>query len=316
MRKPLIIVSGLRALEAEQVLPWLMNSKRPMYIEATSRLRGHFELENFEVRGGDKSISRLDFDSVIRIGNVPTVRYWRDLEKNDLPVHNFSNIEFSGIPRVPRVQPLKELASLATDFEPWSEDERRLDRERMQWREKLLREFPLSEPAWMNWLSLKISKQARVLLGNSLPIREWDFAASTESARDIFANRGTNGIDGLISTFAGLAREEGENWALIGDLSALYDLSGPWALRVRPISNFNLVVINNGGGQIFNRMFRNPLFLNEHALRFDGWAGMWDMDYVQLNEPRELGVAQGPRIIEILPQGAQTEAFWNAWEKV
>lgn len=314
MNKPLILVSGLRANEAEQVLPWLMKCERPMYFEATSRLRGHFELEKFTVRGGDKSISGLDFDSVIRIGNVPTLRYWRDLEKNDLPVHNFSNIEFSGLPRVQQVQPLRELASLTTDFEPWSETERRADRELAERREKLLREFPLSEPAWVNWLSSKISKQARVLLGNSLPIREWDFAASSEATRDIYANRGTNGIDGLVSTFAGLAREDGENWAVIGDLSALYDLSGPWALRARPVRDLNIVIINNGGGQIFNRMFRNPLFINEHSLRFDGWAGMWDMDYIQLNEPRELGTALGPRVIEILPLATQTEAFWNAWE--
>ncbi len=72
------------------------------------------------------------------------------------------------------------------------------------------------------------------------------------------------------------------------------------------------MVINNGGGQIFNRMFRNPLFLNSHDLRFGDWAKMWALDYRPLSVPSTL--SSGRQVIEILPDANQTEAFWKAWE--
>jgi 2-succinyl-5-enolpyruvyl-6-hydroxy-3-cyclohexene-1-carboxylate synthase len=164
----------------------------------------------------------------------------------------------------------------------------------------------------MEWLSRQIPAGARLFLGNSLPVREWDFAAGPGATRDVSANRGTNGIDGLISTFIGAAKEQGPNWAVIGDLSLMYDMSGPWALRQRPLADFNLAVINNGGGQIFHRMFRNPLFLNGHDLHFGDWAKMWSLEYARLGKPAPL--KNGKQLIEILPDAGQTESFWRAWE--
>jgi 2-succinyl-5-enolpyruvyl-6-hydroxy-3-cyclohexene-1-carboxylate synthase len=311
MKRPLVIVSGLNEREAAEVLPVLERLRRPLCIEATSRLRGHEHLVEFELQGRDWSIPHLDFDGVIRVGNVPTLRYWRDLETSDLPVWNFSNIPFSGMPREQVVRRLNELPDMK--FEEWDSEERARDRELGDKRTALFQKFPLSEPAWINRLSLQIPSSARVFLGNSLPIREWDFAAHSGAARDIFANRGTNGIDGLISTFAGCAREMGPNWAIIGDLSAMYDLSGPWALRQRPVDEFNLVIINNAGGQIFHRMFRNPMFINKHNVGFSDWAAMWDLEYVALEKPKPL--RGGRQVVEILPNAKQTEEFWLAWEK-
>jgi len=312
-RSPLVIVGGLTAEEAERVEPVLKNWKRPLYLEGPSRLRGIESLENFELRGGEKSIPHLRFDGVIRIGSVPTLRYWRDLETNNLPVHCFSNLPFSGLSRVSEVSSLEDLPQ-NPKFEYWNDLEREKDRDFVRRREILFKEYPLSEPAWMEWLSRQVPPSARLFVGNSLPIREWDFAADPAAARDIFANRGTNGIDGLVSTFAGVAQESGSNWAVIGDLSLMYDLAGPWALRQRPVQDFNLVVINNGGGQIFHRMFGHPLFLNSHEMRFENWAKMWGLGYRQLSRPEDV---KGDRqLIEILPDAGQTEAFWRAWEPV
>ncbi len=41
-----------------------------------------------------------------------------------------------------------------------------------------------------------------------------------------------NGIDGLISTFAGVAQQKGSNWAILGDLSLLYDFE--WTVGASP----------------------------------------------------------------------------------
>lgn len=309
MKAPLIIVSGLKSGEAERVLPRLASLQRPLYLEATSRLKGHPQLAEWEIVGGEESVKRMKFDGVIRIGSVPTLRFWRDLESLDLPVWNFTRAPFSGLARPSELRAFEDLST--REFSPWNTVERELDRNLAIKRERLLREFPLSELGWFQWLGEQIPRNARLFLGNSLPIREWDFAGSAVS--DVYANRGTNGIDGLISTFAGVADPAKSNWAIVGDLSALYDLSGPWALKQRPINNFNLVVINNGGGQIFHRMFHDPMFLNEHGLRFKGWAEMFGFAYNLLEEPAALTTGR-PQVIEIVPSARQTEDFWRKWE--
>ncbi|HMN69052.1 MAG TPA: hypothetical protein PKC28_10980 [Bdellovibrionales bacterium] len=312
MREPLVIVSGLRAKEAERVAPLLREWNRPVFAEGTSRLRGR--LGENEIRGGERVLRRLKFDGVIRVGTVPTLRYWRDLENSGVDVRNFTAQRFSGLARASATAPFDALAELRS-FTAWSSEERALDREHARSRADLFQEFPLSEPAWVERVSGWMPENARVFLGNSLPIREWDFASRLNAPTDVFANRGANGIDGLVSTFCGLSSPGLSNWALLGDLSVMYDLSGPWALRPRPIEDWNLVVINNGGGQIFNRMFRHPLFLNSHDMNFESWAKMWSLRYERMERVGTLEVAKGPRVIEVRPSAEQTENFWQAWER-
>ncbi len=314
-KRPLIIAGGMNSDQAWAAAPVIAQWGRPVYTEGVSQLRGHSLLRDLQIQGGEKSFKNMNFDAVIRIGNVPTTRFWRDLETSDLPVFCFSDSPFSGLPRAREVHPLCDLLNIENDFFSWPAEEREKDLSLAIKRSSLLNEFPLSEPAWMQYLSQQIPSKGRLFIGNSLPIREWDFAAESSAVSEVFANRGTNGIDGLISTFAGVADEEKPNWAILGDLSVLYDLSGPWALRGRQLKDFNIVVINNGGGQIFKRLFGNPLFLNSHELRFENWAKMWDLKYSQYKE-RPAQLAGAKQVIEILPDIEQTSAFWREWEKI
>jgi len=64
-------------------------------------------------------------------------------------------------------------------------------------------------------------------------------------------NRGTNGIDGLVSSGIGAARASGRPTAIVtGDLGLLHDIGGLAALRdvSTPV---RVVVIDNDGGGIF-----------------------------------------------------------------
>lgn len=315
MKHPLVLVGGLR--ESDAVAKVLSGWKRPFYLEGPSQLRGRPALREYEILGGERALKNIKYDGVIRIGSVPTVRLWRDLENLDVPVLHFSDLPHSGLPRERRVSPLRTLRHLETHFEPWTAAEREVDRRIFERQTQLLEEFNLSEPAWVKWLSRQIPQGARVFLGNSLPVREWDFAAARpESPHEVFANRGVNGIDGLVSTFLGLADREKSNWALIGDLSALYDLSGLWPSRMLGIRDLNLAILNNGGGRIFQRLFHNPLFENRHDLNFKAWAEMWNWDYLRLDRPLALPPQDRPRVLEIVPDEEQTENFWRAMEKV
>jgi len=95
----------------------------------------------------------------------------------------------------------------------------------------------------------------RLVLGNSLPIRE---AAMVLPAADygvqVFANRGANGIDGVVSTAIGIAMARPEpTVAIVGDISFLHDLGALWSARELTMP-FVLVVIDNHGGRIFEQL--------------------------------------------------------------
>ncbi len=89
-----------------------------------------------------------------------------------------------------------------------------------------------------------------LLCGNSLPIRQLETWSGTRDAPlRLFGNRGASGIDGQTSTLAGINRGGVPTSGLLGDLSFLHDLSG--LLLLAPLDR-PLVVLNNGGGRIFD----------------------------------------------------------------
>ena len=93
-------------------------------------------------------------------------------------------------------------------------------------------------------------------VGNSMPIRYVNTLGKTNMLAGLFCNRGTSGIDGSLSTAIGAAVVNNSPTALIiGDVSFLYDRNG---LLLTPLpQNLKIVVINNGGGNIF-RMIDGP----------------------------------------------------------
>ncbi|HBT85369.1 MAG TPA: 2-succinyl-5-enolpyruvyl-6-hydroxy-3-cyclohexene-1-carboxylic-acid synthase [Porphyromonadaceae bacterium] len=68
-----------------------------------------------------------------------------------------------------------------------------------------------------------------------------------------FSNRGTNGIEGSLSTAVGYsAASEKLTLFLTGDLSFFYDMNAIWNHHISP--NLRIVVNNNGGGGIFDTL--------------------------------------------------------------
>lgn len=74
----------------------------------------------------------------------------------------------------------------------------------------------------------------------------------------VYANIGTHGIDGCLSSFLGQAIATDKNaYLIIGDLAYFYDMN---ATRLRHIKkNVHILLINNQGGSefYFNRMWKN-----------------------------------------------------------
>jgi 2-succinyl-5-enolpyruvyl-6-hydroxy-3-cyclohexene-1-carboxylate synthase len=90
--------------------------------------------------------------------------------------------------------------------------------------------------------------------GNSMPVRDMDtYLAAGPKAIRCFANRGANGIDGVVSTALGAAAatDGGPVVLVVGDLSFLHDLNALVAARLHHL-DATIVLTNNDGGGIFS----------------------------------------------------------------
>lgn len=88
-------------------------------------------------------------------------------------------------------------------------------------------------------------------LANSMSVRYANYLSiKPEKNIEVFANRGTSGIDGSNSTALGASIVSPQIVTLLtGDMAFLYDRNAFWHNYIPP--NLRIVVINNGGGGIF-----------------------------------------------------------------
>jgi 2-succinyl-5-enolpyruvyl-6-hydroxy-3-cyclohexene-1-carboxylate synthase len=117
------------------------------------------------------------------------------------------------------------------------------------------------EPKVLAGLEPELPDDALVWVSSSMPIRDVEayFPQSPKRLR-FLANRGANGIDGVVSSALGAALGSGRpTWLLTGELALLHDVGGMLAAR-RAGVDLRIVCLNNGGGAIFDF-----LPLAEHA---------------------------------------------------
>jgi len=109
-----------------------------------------------------------------------------------------------------------------------------------------------SEPAVARALTAAIGDGSLLWLSSSLPIRAVEtFVGPRAADVVVLANRGANGIDGVVSAAAGAALARGRRlYLLIGELALLHDLGGLLAARRLGLEP-TIVCVNNAGGGIF-----------------------------------------------------------------
>ncbi len=99
-----------------------------------------------------------------------------------------------------------------------------------------------------NTIMHQIPDKSVLHLSNSTPVRY----AQLFPMKDVVyqSNRGTSGIDGVMSTAAGYAHDDKRlNVVVIGDLSFFYDSNALWNRHLP--NNLKVILINNEGGGIF-----------------------------------------------------------------
>lgn len=322
-RGMVVMLGGLEPEDREEVWHFLRDLGAPVLADSTSGLRE--TLGRLALVDGDRLLRDDPPAYVLRIGEVPVGRFWRDLEElPEIKVASVSRTGFSGLARtsdlvtgdIPRcLRALGEVTPVgdASDYLVRSKrgTGRLLER---------LESYPESEPGMVQTLSVMATVGSSLYLGNSLPIREWNDYAQREIPYEVVrANRGANGIDGQIATWLGATSDEEGAWGVFGDLTTLYDLSAPALMTQVECRGRMLVVINNGGGKIFSRLPKVKemsedivdLVTNEHAVGFEAWAKMWGMNYIKVEgiEDFDLEPGEVTTVVEVVPNARQTEMF-------
>lgn len=126
-------------------------------------------------------------------------------------------------------------------------------RTRLAITDRLAKETDLFEGRVFAELAHLLPAGATLFAGNSMPVRDLDTFFPTRDAPVRFlANRGANGIDGVVSSALGVAAVAGAPVVLvIGDLSFYHDLNGLLAAKLHGL-RATIVVLNNDGGGIFS----------------------------------------------------------------
>jgi 2-succinyl-5-enolpyruvyl-6-hydroxy-3-cyclohexene-1-carboxylate synthase len=242
----------------------------PVLAEPTSQVRlgGH---DRSMVVSAYDSIARsrpdgLRPDVVIRFGEMPTsksLRQWLlgDAELRQVivdPSHGWNDPSKSAV-AVIRADPALVAAGITSQIKPRSGG-RFLD----DWLDagnavleahttELGAIEELSEPGLHAGLGRAHRSGDVVYTASSMPIRDQEeFVAGSSEAVQFLANRGTNGIDGFVSSGIGAAVATGRPATIVlGDLCLFHDLGGLLALREAE-APVRIVVIDNGGGAIFH----------------------------------------------------------------
>ena len=185
---------------------------------------------------------------------------------------------------------------------------------------------PWSEAQVIQALRAAIPDGEALFCANSMPIRQldtWWRAGGREVI--LLGNRGASGIDGYLSTLAGLNQAGLPCWGLTGDLSFCHDLSG---LLLAARLDRPLLVLNNGGGHIFDylpqrtlpdyeRLWQTPQAVDLQTLAALGGLRHWRVEKRDALE-RALGeVGLGPGLIECrIDPEVSRRAHLAFWEQV
>ena len=109
---------------------------------------------------------------------------------------------------------------------------------------------PLTEPGVARAVVDGVTAGSTLVVSSSMPVRDVEWYGRPREGVRVLANRGANGIDGVVSTGFGAALAGGPAVVLVGDLAFLLDTNALLvpAAAGGPVDATVLVVDNDGGG--------------------------------------------------------------------
>ncbi|MDI7740371.1 2-succinyl-5-enolpyruvyl-6-hydroxy-3-cyclohexene-1-carboxylic-acid synthase [Lysinibacillus fusiformis] len=331
-KKGFLIVGELPlGTDLQQIWSFIRKVKWPILVESLSNLRTNVpeDCEPYLISTYDALLKNTAFkqhvapDTVIRFGAQPVSKFLTNFLIETLPA-NYIVIDEDPM--------FRDSAAVSTHFihasiGQWI-DELNIDNTvfnkeyLMQWQTseaiaaKYINAYPndaQDEGAVVHYLIENLPNESDLFVSSSMPIRDIDtFLLPTKKDIQVFANRGANGIDGVMSTAIGFSqgRIDREMYLLIGDLAFLHDVNALITTRYQSCK-INVIVFNNDGGGIFSYLaqstvkeYYEDLFGTPTALQFGDVAKMYEMEYVQIKDFDEMEKLLKPqnnplRLIEI-----------------
>ena len=130
---------------------------------------------------------------------------------------------------------------------------------------QLIKSNKITELSLANFIPRLWPKNHPIMLAASSPIRDWlAFSENRTLSRRCFSFRGASGIDGTLSLALGISRIHKPLLLVTGDLAFLHDING-WLIENCLDANLTILLLDNEGGNIFNRLYEKSL--NEEEIR-------------------------------------------------
>jgi 2-succinyl-5-enolpyruvyl-6-hydroxy-3-cyclohexene-1-carboxylate synthase len=298
----------------------------PILAEPTSQLRAGAHDRSLVVAAYDAILRRppeaLRPDLVIRVGDMPTskaLRQWlaaiSGCRQIVIDPEGGWNEPTWTAEQILRVSPAMLAASLTDALEERLEDEwtsgwQAAGRAADQTIDEVLDSLgdELFEPGVYRRMAPLLPADSTIHVSSSMPVRDLEtFLPSMDRPLCVLANRGANGIDGVISSGLGAAAvSPGPTFVLTGDLALYHDMNGLLATKRLGVEA-TIVVMNNGGGGIFDFLpiAEHPdgyeeLFGTPTGLDLSAVAALYGLRFTKIASYDDLGPAlAGPGLVEV-----------------
>lgn len=317
-KRGVVIAGRMSAEEGKQVAQWAQRLGWPLIGDVLSQTGQPLPCADLWL-GNARAVTELEqAQIVVQLGGSLTGKrllqwqatcrpqeYWLvDSREGRLdPAHHRGRRLVSSVAEWLELHPAEKRAPWATDIPELS---------RQAWELTAQHSDAFGEAQLAHRIHRYLPEQGQLFVGNSLVVRLIDAFSRLPAGYPVFSNRGASGIDGLISTAAGVQRANARSTlAIVGDLSALYDLNALALLR-QASAPFVLLVINNNGGQIFSLLptpqsERERFYLMPQNVQFEHAAAMFSLKYQRPENWAELESAlstawskPGTTLIEVM----------------
>ncbi len=311
-----VVVAGRGTTDPDAVVALAEALGWPLLADPLSGCRGRAAVGAFDALLRTPFADRVRPEVVVRVGGAPASKVlgqWLDAadphEVAVLPAGWWAD------PRRAASLLLDEVPVVPTGHEPvaeWRAAWAAADAVAQDAIDGVLVDAPLSEPAVARRLTRDLPPGSALVCSSSMPIRDVEWFGVPRADLRVVANRGANGIDGVVSTAVGVACAGVRTTLLIGDVAFLHDSNGLLGLADRGAElgglDCTIVVLDNDGGGIFSFLPQHEvlehdryeaLYGTPHHLDLAGLAAAHGVRAERVTDPDQLDWRPGVRVLVV-----------------